>query len=100
MQRKLKRLVALLVIVTVFGVGIAKPRPVRADTTRDIIIGLVGFAAYIGIIVIVTKFVFKQDDSEAATVEDPLATYERNGGDVRVLQKCHQESGGLTLACW
>jgi len=100
MQRKLKRMIALAVIVAVFGVGIAKPRTARASTTDDVIIGVAGFAVYIGIIVILTKFVFNQDDKNTATIEDPLATYEQNDGSVKTMQRCRQQGAEVTLACW
>lgn len=97
---KHKRLVAIVALAGVLGLGLAEPRPAHASTTTNVTIGVMGFAAYLAIVFVATKLVFKYDNSTVSTIEDPLITYEQRDGRVQPLQKCRQQGGNVTLACW
>lgn len=95
-----KRLVAILAIGAMLGIGTLKPTPARADTTETIIIAAGALVAYVIIVVIATKLVFGHNDMDMATIEDPTLTYQQPDGNVHFTQRCRQDGGTITLACW
>jgi hypothetical protein len=98
---RLRRTVILICILGVLGLGVgtARPRAARADTQTDIIIGVVGFAAWVGMILLATKLIYGAQPA-STSLEDPLRTYEEADDEVRFVTHCRQEGGNVTVACW
>lgn len=97
---KVKRLVAILVIFAMLGTGALKPKPARADIVESVVIAAGALAAYIVIVIVATKIAFGHDETAAATIEDPTLTYQRPDGNVHFTERCRQDGGNVTLACW
>lgn len=97
----LRRIVTVVCIVGLLGLGVgtARPRVARADTTTDIIIGITGFAAWVALVFVATKLIYGHQPT-STSLEDPLRTYEPVTDDVRFVTHCRQEGGHVTVACW
>ncbi len=97
----MKRLIAVITIVTTLSLGIVRPKPAHATSTGEAIgIAAVCIVVYVGIVLIATKLVYGAQDNGQTTAEDPETTYRKAPHGVQPANHCTQEGGNLTVACW
>ncbi len=96
---KFRKFIAIGVIVGLFGVSVARPRVVYADTGKAVVLGVAGFVAYVFFLFGLTKLVYGSAPSTTAA-QDPLQQYDDEGKSVRFVESCRQEGANVTMACW
>jgi len=102
----LKRVLSIVAIATVLHTGVLSARPARADTATNVVIGVVGFIVFLGVISIGTLIWNRSKQPEttsnfAGSAIDP-ATLDRHGrpDGVRGPWACKPDAAGMALVCW
>ena len=95
-----RRMIAIIVVVTLLAVGTVTPSPARADTTEDFIYAGIALAAYVGIVVVATSIIYKTPSELTLTPADVDVRRDIPEPAVRVGRHCQQTGNTLTLLCW
>lgn len=99
---RLKRLVVMMIVLTLLTTGTVRPRPAQATSTTELVILIVGgMAAYAAFIILGAYWVYGnafpsssgEDMDEGMPGEPPSPT-------VHFAQHCKQGSANITLLCW
>ena len=97
----LRRLIAILAVLAVLGVGTFTPSSARADsTTDDFIYAGIALGAYVGLVVLFTSVIYGSPSELALTPADVDVRRDVPQPAVRVGQRCRQTSPSFTLLCW
>ena len=96
---KARRSIAILALIGLLTLDIAKPRAALAGAAEDIALAGLALAAYVVVVIIGTHIAFDKDLAPA-NAEDPAMRYDNADGSVRFGNDCQQKANGVTVACW
>jgi hypothetical protein len=95
-----RRLIAIIVVVTLLAVGAVGPPPAHANTGDDFIYAGIGVAAYVGLVVLGTAIVYRTPSESTFTPADIPVRRDRSEPAVRLGQQCRQTGPTIKLLCW
>jgi hypothetical protein len=97
---KLKRFVAILVVLTLLSTGIVRPKPAHAVNTAWLVLGSI--AAYVAAVCLGAYLVYGRNSEPQLLVDvtNPDFGRDRAADGLRPGYRCRQADGDLTLVCW
>ena len=100
----IRRLLAVVLIATILGTGVAAPPKAEAVETAVIVVGSI--VAWFGIVVLATYLIRHTDSSFAQSSESPLIDGQKfmlrpvEEPKVRFGEGCARLAEGPSLVCW
>ena len=95
--QRVRRTIALTLVLTMLCIGIARPRPARAVDTAVLVIGSI--AAYTAFVVVGTLLT-RRYTATSEELMDPLPRAEHLEPGLHFAPHCGQNSPDLKLVCW
>ena len=102
MSKSLKRIAAILALVGMLGIGVARPMPALAiDAEEGVLLAGAALAGYLALVFVSTAIIYGHDPRSVAAHpvdwqhQDALSTT-----GLRLADRCPQGPGSVTLACW
>jgi hypothetical protein len=97
---RMKRIVVLIVVMSLLMIGTVSPTPARADGTETAIIVVAAVVGYVAILFIATALVNWSRSASTEAKEDPPVDGKQPQTAMRSGPNCRQRSADLTLVCW
>ena len=97
---RMKRVVVLIVVMSLLMIGTVSPTPARADGTETAIIVVAAVVGYVAIVFIATALIYRTPSASTEAEEDPPVDGKQPPAAVRSGPNCRQRSADLTLVCW
>lgn len=94
--QRVRRTIALTVVLTILCMGIVRPRPAQAVDTAVLVIGSI--AAYAAFVVVGTILTRRYIATSEELMDPPPRDQQEPG--VRFAPHCRQNSPTLKLVCW
>jgi hypothetical protein len=95
--QRVRRTVALTVVLTMLCMGIMRPRPARAVSTAILVIGSI--AAYAAFVTVGT-ILMRRNSAASWELMDQPPRDDQHESSVRFAPRCRQNSPNLNLVCW
>ena len=96
-----RRMIAVLAVVTVLVAGTLKASPARADDAGETAMWVgIGVGAFVGLVVLGTILVYGPPETSSLTSEQIDLRYAEPEPGVRFGHGCRQGGPSFTLACW
>jgi hypothetical protein len=92
-----KRLVAIIILLTILATGILRPAPARAVDTWVLVVGSI--AAYVAVVAVGT-ILYRRSRSASELLDTQRDADAAQRERVNFVQRCPQNSGNLTVVCW
>ena len=91
-----KKIVVIVVVVSLLVIGTLAPAPARADTAQALTLAGIAIAAYVVAVVIATAIVYRKPFMDGP----PALDRDADKRDLHFATHCRQQMGNVTVACW